>query len=386
MAQRDSLTRRGIWLTVEGAQLLEPHLGPIGAGTRVRFTGVPSLIEHEDRGDAVPRALWRGSATLVDPYGQMRALDRGVLSTWSTGARGSTLEAAGISGAGRADIGITTDGANHPDSWWHYIKHTQDEGPSKIVPVSEWEQLIEQAGHLLAMNRNGIAHLRNHTYMDQDGTALYLGATVPVERTIVRDHVRGPVTWSKGPGRQSRVRASVTLTDGSLGYFTVYSQWGAPLSPHAEDLTAMVGAQLPGIGPAGPYHAVAARVERAAPVVWTPDTVTIDLARLITHPDPGYRAVARTLLNLEHGDAIALGNDWDTQPGPTKAGVYYATRIEETITAHHWLISLELMPFQLMTGHPRPNPLPPGGTWDTRFPAPTTWDDVPVGVTWDTPA
>lgn len=359
-----------VTLTPYGETLLAGLTGQPADRLRARFSGRIAGQTVTDRGDDKIRTT---KVDAQDYLALISQLDRGAMVVRDFPALSSLYRS----------LFFTANLPNVPEleqwgSKWHQVRFTPEEAGSNSKAISTGDVVGRYAadvGNLIRQRRNnqpqGIAH--DHIVSMADDWRIW------GEHPLQRAQVRAPVSW-----------VQATTVPVSLSW----DQWDAPGSTTQVTWTITVGD--PGHvtkgehldmthiwvigGETGLHDAMTARVSAAAADWYRVEKVTVDILKLL-RPDseggtPVDRAQAGQLLVKEHGDVLTLGYDWP----PNVAGVYFIKSLTETITPDSWLVDLDLLPANHVTGRPRPSDIA-GSTWDTAYPQHITWDEP--STTWE---
>lgn len=352
-----------VQLTDYGATLLPTIFGQGAAAIRLRYRGRIADRTVTDYGN--PADALRATTTLSAQAWHAQAAVLGESPT--TYPAGTSLDtiARDIMPVGLFPVvaaGVLAD-AYSPHGYL-----TADLALSKADAIGR----LAEVGYQWSARRNGSLRAATCTGRYEQGQALPAavadGSTVP----LMRRQVVAPAQWAQTP-TTPRVYP-VTWTNAgvtSVLQFGAMSARRAVIREEPYNSTWMRDG-----GDLVPASALA-KGARTTDTGYAVQAVTLNVLALLRTGIEWDRRIVGQVLALEAGDPLALSYDWP----PEVAGIYFTTSIAEQITPTSWTIALELAPHAAMTG--QPSPAVPGPTWDTAYPATTTWDTAPATTTWE---
>lgn len=336
-------------LTAHGLDRIEAAGLTREADTYRRFHGRVTGQTTTDRGDThtpttvVDMQDWTSLAMSLDKGGRVHTDARGL----------SKLVESFYDRAGRGLIG-----SQWGSSWMLAEWPAGNTEPYLVLSSSDVARYVADAGMLVRTTRAGDLTVYSHDHL------VTLAATWSDlwPDTLLRSQVIRPISWRQPDSTSAitsykKITATGTLVEGSVTIGSAeYAIRDADL-----DLTHL-REQGDGLGPV-----IIARASANGPQRPAPERVKVDLLGLIERGLPADLATVSQLINADQGDVVALAHDW---PDPI-IGVLFITTMTETMTRDEWSIELDLMPANLVTGHP----VPPvhGRTWHSAFPRVTTW-------------
>lgn len=253
-------------------------------------------------------------------------------------------------------------------SSWHLVRFVEGDPEWIDLSTSDALSLIADAGVFVRTLRDGRVVVWAHDHI-VDVAANWADYWPD---TLLRAQVLSPAEWVQPPSITTQmsytkvnsvgVEVSGTVTIGSPGYIA--------RAQHL-DLTKL---QEQGAGLTDRIVAVASQAGPGRPRV---EQVSIDVLGLLRRGNDTDLDTLSQLLSTDHGEIVVFAHDWPAEV----LGVAFIESMTETITPDAWRIELALVPANHVTG--RPVPPVRGRTWDSAYPAVTTWDGVPNDPAWD---
>lgn len=352
-----------VQLTAGARSRLTTLTGQDGDAYRYRFVGRNAGQEVTDSGDTKPLSTlvtcsdWLTMLPLIDPGATGTRADPSVHRLYRSAMNRANLPSPELESWGSA---------------WHRV--IIPDPPIDTIDVTTSDVFGKYGfdlGHVVRQLRDGTPQALAHDYRAVQAaqwTALY-------PQPLLRDQVLAPIKWTQSVTVPTRTTALIrNQTNGDIVTWTITI--GDPSFVTKGETLDLSHVLVDGVLEDTLLKAVIARASRTAPDRYRLNEVTIDLLALLERGRPVDRAQVAQLLRLEHGDAIALSNDWPSAVG----GLYFVPGIAEEITRESWTMTLTLAPYNLVVGAHH-DPLPPGNTWDTAYPRTRIWDTP--STTWE---
>lgn len=372
--QPEDTTQMAIRMSTSGAELLGSLTGQNPQAIQTRFRG--RVITHDvtDTGDGSRNTKMRTTLTAQDWPSFISQIDKGARATraepnlWSLYR--SLFSRAGIVGLNLQPWGST----------WHWVRFTSAEDGlvDKVIGTSDViSRYLEHVGNFIRQDREGHATAWSHDHLQAIAQDWRNFNPHPLQRS----QVLSPVSWRRPALIPKSLYWQQTAEVGDqnesgLGYsFTP----GGSLVTRAETLDMLHLWDIswePGASGSGYSDSMRARYLRAKATELVLDTVTVDLLQLLRRNQGSDRAQVGQMLNLNHGDPLALGYDWPLEV----RGVHFAQKVSHKITRDAWTVTLDLVPASHVTGTTDPTDIS-GETWDTAYPPSTQWETP--STTWE---
>ena len=312
----------------------------------LRFVGrVGPMSRHDEAGDFTTTITASSWSVLLDRLNHEIRWEHG--SSWQAVFKGtSDLSSMGIDWSFSADDLRLRDYHGAPDAEDHLVSYSD-----------AMQVLTADSGISVLSRRDGTANVITHLTRGD-----YADAAAGEALTLPRSVCTSPATWEQ-PKEQYARRVYLRYSDAS-GNPQAYS---APYREENITETLVLDREWWRVEPSTGLQTWAnALALREASRYWQIPTVTVELLPLARSPKPSHQALYRKLVGMQSGDPVPLGADW----GTALQGMYFATGLDESITADRWTLTLTLVPY----GHVVGSASPPvrGLTWDTSGVA---WDD-----------
>lgn len=205
------------------------------------------------------------------------------------------------------------------------------------MTAAEWLDQLSQHGYIISDNRGPYIQIRDVPRQRLRRSESLLG-----DWPLQRAHVLEPITWTTKP----RTPTVTTIAYNHLGEtYQAGSYDPASNKVHQHlDFTAFTYDNSQDLAQLD--RRLGWDAANSADRGFGLDAVTIPLDHLISSEFEGHRRAAGTLLKLNVGDPIPLGNDWPADI----AGMHIVTGITETFTHRGWDMTLQLMPWAHFDG------------------------------------
>lgn len=354
-----------IALTDYGADRVIALTGGGGPALAPRLTGRRVSEEFEDRGDP---NLTRGALkyTAHDYGGGAALLDRGSYAlntdTTVTSIHSRVMLRVGYETPFEA---LNAGPYPFPRPW---VETPDSLGLSTSDAFGKYGADL---GILTRITRGGTPQSLTRGYRMQQAEDLRhaVAVTPGTPQALQRRQALSPITWVKNAAVPLRMKATWRDSAGDL-WITERSAGDAALLDKLEeiDLTHVVSTAD------DVSYTLAAMVEQAAQIQFSPTDITIDMLHLLNSGRDDDKYLFRQMLDLEAGDPIALATDWPW----VVSGMFFADKIVERISANGYTMTLTITPHRYVTGWGTETVA--GRTWQQAYRA--GWDAAPAADTW----